>query len=122
MPSARGSKQEGVDAYFGVRRENTRYLAGLELGDGEEKVAGYSGQFLVSARRGRRAGRLALHACRSASSARTRASSDVYNDFSSRWPELLARAIGGDAERRRGRGRLRQPRDVAEARRRGAGR
>ena len=32
---------EGVDAYFGVRRENVRYLTGLELGEGEEKVAGY---------------------------------------------------------------------------------
>src|SRR4029079_4659226 len=40
---------EGADAYFGVRRENTRYLTGFVLGDGEEKVAGYSGQFLVSA-------------------------------------------------------------------------
>ena len=37
-----------VDAYFGVRRENTRYLTGFELGDGEEKVAGDSGQFLVA--------------------------------------------------------------------------
>ncbi len=39
--------QEGVDGYFGVRRENTRYLTGFELGEGEEKVAGNSGQFLV---------------------------------------------------------------------------
>ncbi|HET9347376.1 MAG TPA: Xaa-Pro peptidase family protein [Candidatus Limnocylindrales bacterium] len=37
-----------VDAYFGVRRENSRYLTGFVLGDGEEKVAGHSGQFLVS--------------------------------------------------------------------------
>ncbi len=36
-----------VDAYFGVRRENTRYLTGFVLGEGEEKVAGHSGQFLV---------------------------------------------------------------------------
>jgi Xaa-Pro aminopeptidase len=36
-----------VDAYFGVRRENTRYLTGFRLADGEEKVAGHSGQFLV---------------------------------------------------------------------------
>ena len=40
---------EGVDGYFGVRRENTRYLTGFELCDGEEKVAGVSGQFLVGA-------------------------------------------------------------------------
>src|SRR6187200_962408 len=38
---------EGVGAYFGVRRENSRYLTGIELADGEEKVAGNSGQFLV---------------------------------------------------------------------------
>ena len=36
-----------VEAYFGVRRENTRYLTGFVLGEGEEKVAGHSGQFLV---------------------------------------------------------------------------
>ena len=51
----------GVDAYFGVRREHMRYLTGFTLGDGEEKVAGNSGQFLVDRRRGRRPGRLALH-------------------------------------------------------------
>ena len=39
--------QHGVEAYFGVRRENTRYLTGFVLGEGEEKVAGHSGQFLV---------------------------------------------------------------------------
>ncbi|MFL5749970.1 MAG: M24 family metallopeptidase, partial [Chloroflexota bacterium] len=37
----------GIDAYFGVRRENSRYLTGFVLADGEEKVAGHSGQFLV---------------------------------------------------------------------------
>jgi len=36
-----------VEAYFGVQRENTRYLTGFVLGEGEEKVAGHSGQFLV---------------------------------------------------------------------------
>jgi Xaa-Pro aminopeptidase len=36
-----------LDAYFGVRRENSRYLTGFILADGEEKVAGHSGQFLV---------------------------------------------------------------------------
>ena len=39
--------QHDVDAYFGVRRENTRYLTGFVLADGEEKVAGHSGQFLI---------------------------------------------------------------------------
>jgi Xaa-Pro aminopeptidase len=38
----------GIDAYFGVRREHMRYLTGFVLADGEEKVAGTSGQFLVS--------------------------------------------------------------------------
>jgi Xaa-Pro aminopeptidase len=40
-------EDHGVDAYFGVRRENTRYLTGFVLGEGEEKVAGHSGQFLI---------------------------------------------------------------------------
>jgi Xaa-Pro aminopeptidase len=39
--------QHGVEAYFGIRRENTRYVTGFVLGEGEEKVAGHSGQFLV---------------------------------------------------------------------------
>ena len=38
----------GIDAYFGLRREHMRYLTGFTLADGEEKVAGVSGQFLVS--------------------------------------------------------------------------
>jgi Xaa-Pro aminopeptidase len=37
----------GIGAYFGLRREHMRYLSGFTLGDGEEKVAGTSGQFLV---------------------------------------------------------------------------
>jgi Xaa-Pro aminopeptidase len=37
-----------LDAYFGLRREHMRYLTGFTLGEGEEKVAGTSGQFLVS--------------------------------------------------------------------------
>jgi Xaa-Pro aminopeptidase len=37
----------GIDAYFGMRREHMRYLTGFVLADGEEKVAGTSGQFLV---------------------------------------------------------------------------
>jgi Xaa-Pro aminopeptidase len=39
----------GIDAYFGVRREHMRYLTGFTLAEGEEKVAGNSGQFLVGA-------------------------------------------------------------------------
>ena len=37
----------GVDAYFGVRSEHTRYLTGLAFEDGEDRVAGASGKFLV---------------------------------------------------------------------------
>jgi Xaa-Pro aminopeptidase len=37
----------GIDAYFGLRREHMRYITGFTLADGEEKVAGTSGQFLV---------------------------------------------------------------------------
>jgi Xaa-Pro aminopeptidase len=37
----------GIDAYFGIRREHMRYLTGFSLADGEEKVAGTSGQFLI---------------------------------------------------------------------------
>ncbi|MEO5966031.1 MAG: Xaa-Pro peptidase family protein, partial [Candidatus Limnocylindrales bacterium] len=41
--------EAGVDAYFGARPEHMRWLTGFTLGDGEEKVAGHSGQFLVGA-------------------------------------------------------------------------
>ena len=40
---------EGVDAYFGIRPENSRYLTGFVLHDGEDRVSGNSGRFLVSA-------------------------------------------------------------------------
>ena len=38
----------GFDAYLGLSRENTRYLTGFVLGEGEEKVAGDSGRFVVA--------------------------------------------------------------------------
>lgn len=38
----------GFDGYFGLRPEDARYLAGVRLGFGEEKVAGHSGRFLVT--------------------------------------------------------------------------
>jgi Xaa-Pro aminopeptidase len=38
---------EGVDAYFGLRREHMRWLTGFTLAEGEDKVAGHSGQLLV---------------------------------------------------------------------------
>jgi Xaa-Pro aminopeptidase len=39
---------EGVDAYFGIRPEHMRYLTGFALDDGEDRVAGHSGRFIVS--------------------------------------------------------------------------
>ena len=40
---------EGVDAYFGAKREHMRWLTGFTLAEGEDKVSGHSGQFLVGA-------------------------------------------------------------------------
>jgi Xaa-Pro aminopeptidase len=80
--------EAGVDAYFGLRREEIRYLAGLVLGEGEEKVAGHSGQFLVSA--GEVVlladSRYTLQARREAGAARIE---DVAYDLPSRWPGLV---------------------------------
>ena len=78
-----------VDAYFGVRREHMRYLTGFTLADGEEKVAGNSGQFVVS---GTEAvvladSRYTFQARREAPDARI---FEAYNDLPNRWPELLA--------------------------------
>ena len=39
--------EEGVDAYFGARREHMRWLTGFTLAEGEDKVSGHSGLFLV---------------------------------------------------------------------------
>lgn len=81
--------EAGVDAYFGVRRENTRYLTGFELGEGEEKLAGNSGQFLVGARdvvvfADSRYTLAAAEQCRDARVER------VYHDLFARWPKLLS--------------------------------
>jgi Xaa-Pro aminopeptidase len=78
-----------VDAYFGVRRENSRYLTGFVLADGEEKVAGHSGQFLV----GRDEvivladSRYEIQAARESPAARIK---DAGYDLPGAWPELLA--------------------------------
>ena len=92
----------GVDAYFGVRREHMRYLTGLELDDGEEKVAGDSGQFLVG---GDEVvvladSRYTIQARERG--ARTPGSRTSTTTSPSRWPELLgvARGHGASASRR----------------------
>nr|MBA3435387.1 aminopeptidase P family N-terminal domain-containing protein [Chloroflexota bacterium] len=81
-------EREGVDVYFGVRRENTRYLTGFALGDGEEKVAGVSGQFLVSIDEVvvLADSRNTLQAREECPEARVE---QVYNDLPARWPELV---------------------------------
>ena len=79
----------GVDVYFGLRREEIRYLTGLRLGDGEEKVAGHSGRFLVSgdAVVVLADSRYTLQARREAPDARVEA---VTYDVHARWAELCA--------------------------------
>src|SRR6186997_1892044 len=79
----------GIDAYFGMRREHMRYLTGFTLADGEERVAGTSGQFLVS-----RDEVVVLADTRYTIQARREAPgsriAEVYGDLPSRWPELVA--------------------------------
>ena len=79
----------GVDAYFGVRREHMRYLTGFTLADGEEKVAGNSGQFVVSNDDVTilTDSRYAIQARREAPDARH---VEAYNDLPARWPGLMA--------------------------------
>jgi Xaa-Pro aminopeptidase len=90
----------GIDAYYGVRREHMRYLTGFTLAEGEERMAGSSGQFLVG-------GddvvvfadsRYTIQARREAPEARLEA---VYGDLPSRWPDLVgsigARRVGVEA-------------------------
>jgi Xaa-Pro aminopeptidase len=90
----------GIDAYFGLRREHMRYLTGFTLADGEEKVAGNSGQFLVG---GDEVvvltdSRYTVQARREVPAARLE---PVYHDFVSRWPAIVAslgaRRIGVEA-------------------------
>ena len=91
---------EGIDAYFGVRREHMRYLTGFTLAEGEEKSAGNSGQFLVG---GDEVvvladSRYTIQVRREAPGARP---FEAYGDLPDRWPELLrsvgARRVGMEA-------------------------
>lgn len=81
--------REGVGAYFGVRRENMRYLTGLEFSEGEEKGAGNSGQFLVSSDDlvVLADSRYWIQVGEQCPDARME---KVYNDFFDQWPRLLA--------------------------------
>ncbi len=90
----------GIDAYFGVRREHMRYITGFTLADGEEKVAGNSGQFLVG---GDEVvlladSRYTIQAGREATDARIER---AYGNLAERWPELCAslgaRRVGMEA-------------------------
>ena len=78
-------EQHGVDAFFGVRPENSRFLTGFVLADGEEKVAGHSGQFLI----GRSEvtvladSRYAIQAAREATGAQIE---DAGYDLAAAWP------------------------------------
>ncbi len=91
----------GLDAYLGIRPEHVRYLTGFALGDGEEKVAGVSGWFLVGADDVLlfADSRYTVQARREAPEARLE---PVYNDIEARWPELVgslgARRIAVEAD------------------------
>ncbi len=89
----------GVDAYLGVRAEHSRYLTGLVLGDGEEKVAGVSGWFVVGPSEVVvfADSRYTIQVGREAPEARIE---PVYGDLATRWPEILAR-LGDGADVRR---------------------
>lgn len=90
-----------VDAYLGVRPEHTRYLTGLVLGDGEQKVASVSGWFVVGPSEVVlfADSRYTTQAAREAPGARIE---PVYGDLAARWPEILARVGNGAPVRRVG--------------------
>jgi len=79
----------GVDAYLGIRREEIRYLAGVALGEGEEKVAGHSGRFLVGAEEVvvLADSRYTLQCRRESPGSRL---VDVTYDLAAAWPALVA--------------------------------
>jgi Xaa-Pro aminopeptidase len=82
-------EEAAVDGYFGVRREHMRYLTGFTLGEGEEKVAGNSGQFLIGTDdiAVLADSRYTIQVRREAPEARL---VEAYNDLPARWPELMA--------------------------------
>jgi Xaa-Pro aminopeptidase len=96
--------QDGLDAYLGLRPENGRYLTGFILGDGEEKVCGASGRFLISADEPVVVAdsRYRLQAQEECPASRV---ADLPGTFVEAWPDLVAslrpiRAGAGDGVRR----------------------
>lgn len=92
-------ERERVDVYFGIRAEHARYLTGFELADGEEKVSGNSGWFLVTADEvvvlaDSRYTEQAEEQCPDARIA------EAYNDLPTRWPALVAgrRRVAAEAD------------------------
>jgi Xaa-Pro aminopeptidase len=79
----------GLDAFFSLRAESGRYLTGFALGDGEDRVAGNSGQLLVGSDEVVlfADSRYAIQARREAPDARI---AIVYGDLPARWPVLCA--------------------------------
>jgi Xaa-Pro aminopeptidase len=79
---------EGLDAYFGIRSENSRYLTGFALADGEDRVAGTSGHFLVTPDEVALLAdpRYAEQAALEAPDARV---VPAYHDLAERWPDLM---------------------------------
>jgi len=80
-----------VDAYFGAKPEHMRWLTGFTLADGEEKVAGHSGQLLVGPEDVVLVtdSRYTIQARREAPDAVV---DEIGYDLAASWPRLLARA------------------------------
>lgn len=80
---------DGLDAYFGLRSEHMRYLTGFVLHDGEDRLAGNSGRFLVSADEVAvlADSRYRLQAAEQAPDARIQATG---HELAELWPRLIA--------------------------------
>ena len=78
----------GVDAYFGLRSEHMRYLTGFVLEDGEDKVAGNSGRFVISSEDVvvLADSRYRLQAAAQAPEARVE---NTTYDLAAQWPDLM---------------------------------
>ena len=101
---------EGVEAYFGARPEHMRWLTGFTLAEGEDRVSGHSGQFLVGASPSR-GPRLAIHDPGRPRGAR---SDGRRHRLRPAWRLAAAARVGGGAAgRRRGRRGLARALDAA---------